>query len=78
MCSCDVLVAYGSFRSVAIYQYMPTAKHGQAMPAAKQHARRVAAGVCCLGAKQAVGVLSGKHINNLLLRTRRAGRRVVC
>jgi len=39
-----------------------TAKHGQAMPAASQQSRRVAAGVCCLGARQAVGVLSGRHV----------------
>jgi hypothetical protein len=33
------LVPYGSFRSVAIYQSMPPAQHGQAMATAKQQAR---------------------------------------
>ncbi len=39
VCSSGVLHPYGSFRSVATYQYIPTAKHGQAMLAAKQPTR---------------------------------------
>src|SRR5260370_41588419 len=60
ICAYRDLIAYGSFRSVAIYQYIPTAKHGQALPTATHGHGRVAAGSGCLGARQAVGVLSGK------------------
>jgi len=47
------------FASVAISQYIPTAKHGQAMPAAKQQTSRRYGRAGCLAVGKPTAVLSG-------------------